>query len=179
MGNLDFYIDFNIEPPNIGNDFTLEAERRLRDLVPPHSDLLGAAVSLEDIIKAETPHRFQVRIVIYKRPENIVVVEKGSEPMSTLKNALSIIEKKVRETREKLTQTYPHRENDIKTISWELSAEEVYGTYVNDIEPKELLQYGRTQLASSLMLKEGLNQEAAYFAADQILRIAQRKLDDQ
>lgn len=179
MGSLDFYIDFNIEEPNVGEEFTLEAERKLRNLTSEHSDLLGASVSIESLVKTETPHRFQVRIVVYKRPENIAVVEKGSEPMSTLKNALNAVEKNVRDSREKLLQVDPHRAGDIKTISHELSAEEVYMTYIDDMEPKELLHHGRTKLASSLMVKEGLNQEAAYFAADQILRVAQRKIDSQ
>lgn len=179
MGSLDFYVEFNIEVPNIGEEFTLEAEQRLRDLTSDHSDLLGAAVSLVNLVKAETPHRFQVRIVVYKRPENMAVVEKGSEPMSTLRNALDAIEKNVRKSREKLMQVDPHRAEDIKTISDELSAEEVYMTYIEDIKPEELLRRGRTKLASSLMLKEGLNQDAAYFAADQILRIAQEKIDSQ
>lgn len=179
MGSLDFYIEYNIEVPNIGEDFTLEAGQRLRDLTADHSDLLGAAVSIESLVKAETPHRFQVRIVVYKRPENIAVVEKGPDPMSTLRNALDAIEKNVRDSREKLAQADPHRGEDLQTISHELSAEEVYGTYVEDIEPEELINQGRTGIANSLMIKEGLNQDAAYFAADQILRVAQRKIDSQ
>lgn len=179
MGSLDFYVDFNIEVPNIGEDFTLEAEQRLRSLTAAHSDLLGAAVSLENLVKAETPHRFRVRIVVYKRPENIAVVEKGPEPMSTLRNALDVMQKNVRDSREKLAQADPHRGEDLQTITHELSAEEVYGTYVENIDPEELLSQGRTGIASSLMLKKGLNQEAAYFAADQILRIAQEKIDSQ
>jgi hypothetical protein len=33
----------------------------------------------------------------------------------------------------------------------------------------------RTEIASRLMVEEGLTEEAAYFAADQILRIAEER----
>ena len=92
MANTDFYVDFNIEVPNIQDEFALVAERQLRSLASEHSDLVGAAVSLESIVKTETPYLYQVRIVVYKRPEDIAVIEKNVEAMIALKDALQSLE---------------------------------------------------------------------------------------
>ena len=175
MGTLDFYVDFNIEVPDISDEFNLETEQRLRDLASHHSDLIGASVSLENIVKTESPYLYQVRIVVYKRPENIAVVEKGVEPMIALKGAIDALEQKVRASREKLSQTESRRTGANDAVSGELSAEEVYATYFKNRNPEELLNKDRTEIASILMVEEGLAQEAAYFAADQILRVAEEK----
>lgn len=172
MGKSDFYVQFNIEIPNIGDEFTGEAERRLRDLTEGHSDIIGASVALENIVKVQTPHRYKVRILLYKRPKNIAVTKKDSEPMTALANALDTVEREVYETREKLGTTQFKRAQDTEKIVYELSAEEVYATYARGIDPSELLRDGRTKLAAKLMVEEGFDEEAAYYAADQILRVA-------
>jgi ribosome-associated translation inhibitor RaiA len=173
MGSLDFYVDFNIEDQDIGNDFNLEAEQRLRDLAAGHSDLIGASVSLEKIVEVESPYLYQVRIALYKRPDDIAVVEKESEPMIALNNALKALEEKVRTSREKLSQLESRRTGANEAVIQELGAEEVYATYFKGQNPEKILSKDRTEIASNLMVKEGLKQEAAYFAADQILRVAQ------
>lgn len=179
MGSADFYIDFNIEVPNIQDEFSLEAEQQLRKLVEGHSDIVGAAVSLENIVKGdETAHLYQVRIVLYKRPEDIVVVQKDAQPMVTLRNALEVLEKIVRASREKLSQRDSHQSEEIEKIYYELSADEVYATYAKNQKPSDVIQKSREEIASELMVKEGMNEEAAYFAADQILSVAEESSDE-
>jgi len=178
MGSLDFYVDFNVEAPNVSDEFNLEAEQQLRELASQHSDLIGASVSLENIVKTETPYLYQVRIVVYKRPEDIAVIEKDVEPMIALKGALDSLEEKIRASREKLAEANISQGSDVETVSHELTAEEVYATYASDQDPDELLRKGRTEIASKLMVKEGLKQKAAYFAADQILRVAAEETAD-
>jgi ribosome-associated translation inhibitor RaiA len=175
MGSLDFHIDFNIEDQDVGNDFNLEAEQRLRDLTTGHSDLIGASVSLEKIVEVESPYRYQVRIALYKRPENIAVVEKESEPMIALNNALKALEEKVRTSREKLSQMESRRTGANEAVIQELGAEEVYATYFKGQDPEEILSKDRMEIAGVLMVEEGLKQDAAYFAADQVLRAAAEK----
>lgn len=179
MGSLDFYVDFNVEDPNVGEDFNLEAEQRLRSLASGHSDLIGASVSLEKLVEAESPYLYQVRIALYKRPKDIAVIEKESEPMTTLKNALDALEGKVRQSREKMAQVESRRAGANDAVSQELSAEEVYATYYKDQDPAEILRKDRMEIASALMVDEGLNQESAYFAADQILQVAQEMTAEQ
>lgn len=179
MGSLDFYVDFNVEPQNIGEEFNRDAEYRLRDLAAGHSDLVGASVSLENIVKTESPYLYQVRIVLYKRPEDIAIVEKGVEPRIALKGALDSLEKKVRASRERLSQREERRAGMNEAVFQALTAEEVYATFVQDQDVDELLQKDRMEIASKLMVEEGLKQEAAYFAADQILRVAQENANKQ
>jgi len=178
MGSLDFYVDFNIEVPDISDDFTTEAETKLRALASDRSDIVGSAVSLERIADGETPYLYQVRIVVYKRPDSIAVVIKGPEPLITLHNALDVLELKIRESREKYAQVDSHQGGDTESVAYELSEDEVYASYAKGQDPAEILNKTRTEIASSLMVEEGLNQEAAYFAADQIIRVAEKRMNE-
>lgn len=174
MGSSDFYVDFNIEVPHVQKEFAREAEQQLRSLTADHSDIVGAAVSLESIVKTETQYLYQVRIVVYKRPEDIAIIEKDSEPMIALKNALEALEGKVRASREKLSQDDSHRDEEIEKVYYDLSADEVYATYAKNQKPAEVINKDRDEIASELMVEQGLTEDAAYFAADQILFIAQK-----
>lgn len=177
MGSMDFYVDFNIEVPNVQEEFRLEAERQLKELAAERTDIVGAAVSLENIVKTETAYLYQVRIVVYKRPKNIAIIEKASEPMIALNKALEALEKKVRASREKLAQQDSHRDEEIETIFYELTPDEIYATYAKNQKPVDVMQKSRTEIASELMVAKGLTEEAAYFAADQILFVAQKNTE--
>lgn len=179
MGKSDFYVEFNIEVPTVSDEFRLEAERRLRELTEGHSDIIGASVALENTVKAQTPYQYKVRIVLYKRPKSLAVIKKDSEPMTTLRDALDTLEREVYEIREKLSTAQFKRSQDTEKIVYELSADEVYATYARDADPSELLRDGRTKLAAKLMVEEDLSEEAAYYAADQILSVAVEYTENQ
>jgi ribosome-associated translation inhibitor RaiA len=106
----DFEFEFFNELENLGDleeKLINEADTRLRKLAKGHTDIIGAAVALESLDKdAETNYIVRARVVAYVRPENIVAVEKGENPLSALKNALSAIERQVREKRKKLRETW-------------------------------------------------------------------------
>src|SRR5919106_1505211 len=174
MGSSDFYIDYNIEVPNISNKFHRETEQRLRELTSSHSDLIGAAVALEKIADTETYDLHRVRILLYKRPQDIVVTKQDSDPMVALRDALDAVEEEVRESREKLAQRDPHRDSEIQSIYYDLTADEIYATYAKDWEPDEILEMDRAVIVNHLMVEEGLPQDAADFAADQIILVAER-----
>ncbi|MEJ2208637.1 MAG: hypothetical protein P8129_06325 [Anaerolineae bacterium] len=57
---------------------------------------------------------------------------------------------------------------------YELSAREIYDTYAQQANPAELLNQSRMDLAARLRLAEGLSQEEALYAADQIQAQAQQ-----
>lgn len=179
MGKSDFYVEFNIEVPNSSDEFTLEAERRLRELAEGHSDIIGASVALENTVKAQTPYQYKVRIVVYKRPKNLAVIKKDSEPMTALRDALDTLERNVYEIREKLNTAQFKRAQDSEKIIYELTAQEVYATYMKGADPADVLNDGRTKLAARLMVEEGLDEEAAYYAADQIMRVAVESTENQ
>ena len=174
MGSSDFYVDYNIEVPTVGDEFQRETEQQLRELASSHGDLVGAAVALERVADTETYDVYRVRIVVYKRPQDIAVTKHDSNPMVALKEALETVEEQVRASREKLSQKDPHRDSQIETVYYDLSAEEIYATYAKNWEPDEILEMDRTEIVSHLMMKEGLTQDAADFAADQILRVAEQ-----
>src|SRR5690349_6938004 len=178
MGSSDFYVDYNVEVSDIGNEFKRETEQRLRELATAHSDMVGAAVALEKVADTQTYDVFRVRIVVYKRPQDVVVAKQGADPMVALREALDALEGQVRAAREKLTQADTHRDTQIETVYYDLSADEIYATYAKGWDPQDVLQMDHTQIASRLMVEQGLTQDAADFAADQILLVAER-INDQ
>jgi ribosome-associated translation inhibitor RaiA len=174
MGNSDFYIDYNIEVSEVGSEFKRETERRLRELAGSHTDMVGAAVALEKTADTQTYDVYRVRILVYKRPQDIVVTKEDSDPMITLRDALDALEDQVRTSREKLSQPDPHRDSQIETVYYDLSADEVYATYAKGWQPEDVVRMDHTEIASRLMVEQGLTQDAADFAADQILLVAER-----
>jgi ribosome-associated translation inhibitor RaiA len=174
MGSSDFYIDYNIEVSDVSDGFKRETEQRLRELVSDHSDMIGAAVALERVADTQTYDLYRVRIVVYKRPENIVVTKQDEDPMVTLRDALDALESQVRSSREKLAERNPHRDSQIQNVYYDLTAEEIYATYVKGWGPDEVLEMDRTEIIRHLMVEEGLAEDAADFAADQILRYAEQ-----
>lgn len=108
MSNQDFTFEFVNEAENLGEALAerlyTEAETRLRKLQKGHTDLIGAAVSVEQPAKAQTDFVYRARIVIYIRPENLAAAAQAADPMGALKQALSGVERQVRERRAKLRQ---------------------------------------------------------------------------
>jgi ribosome-associated translation inhibitor RaiA len=178
MGNSDFYIDYNIEVSDVGVEFKREIEQRLRELASPHSDMVGAAVALEKTADTQTYDVYRVRIIVYKRPQELAVSKEGTDPMVTLREALDALEEQVRDSREKLSQKDPHRDSQIETVYYDLSADEIYATYAKGWQPEDVLRMDHTEIVSRLMVEQGLTQDAADFAADQILLVAER-INDQ
>jgi len=178
MGSSDFYVDYNIEVSGIGDAFMRETEGQLRELAASHSDIIGAAVALEKTVDTESYDVYRVRIVVYKRPQDIAVSKQSADPMVALREALDVLEEQVRGSREKLSQTDTHRDSQIETVYYDLSADEIYATYAKGWQPEDVLRMDHTEIASRLMVEQGLTQDAADFAADQILLVAER-INDQ
>jgi hypothetical protein len=58
---------------------------------------------------------------------------------------------------------------------YELTARELYDTFADNADPMMLAEQGRDELATRLMTEEELDEEDAYYAADQILSYAQEQ----
>ncbi|HSL47045.1 MAG TPA: HPF/RaiA family ribosome-associated protein [Anaerolineales bacterium] len=179
MGNSDFYVDYNIEVSDVSDGFKRETEQRLRELAADHTDMIGAAVALEKTVDTQTYDLYRVRIVLYKRPQDIVVTNEDSDPMVSLREVLDILETQVRASREKLAQADTHRDSQIEAVYYELSADEIYATYAKGWQPEDVLRMDHTEIASRLMVEQGLTQDAADFAADQIILVAERTNDQE
>jgi len=174
MGSSEFYIDYNIEVSDVDSAFKREIEQRLNELASSHSDMVGAAVSLEKVADTTSYDVYRVRIVTYKRPQDIVVTKQDADPMISLKYALDTLEEQIRASREKLAQRDTHRDSQIESVYYDLSAEEIYATYAKGWQPEDVRSMDHTQIASRLMVEQGLTQDAADFAADQILLVVER-----
>lgn len=174
MGSSDFYIDYNVDVPDVNDKFKRETEQQLGKLAASHSDMVGAAVALEKVADTQTYDVYRVRILIYKRPQDIVVTKQDADPMIALRDALDSLEKQIRGSREKLAERNPHRDSQIETVYYDLSAEEIYATYAKGWKPDEVLEMDRDEILRHLMVDHGLAQDAADFAVDQILLAAER-----
>ena len=177
MGSSDFYVDYNIEVSDVGEEFKREIEQQLEELARDHTDMIGAAVALEKTVDTQSYDLYRVRILIYKRPQDIVVSKQDANPMVALRDALDTLERQIRESREKLAQKDTHRDTQIETIFYDLTADEIYATYAKGWQPEEVVEMDHTDIARRLILEHGLTPAAADFAADQILLVAARSDD--
>jgi ribosome-associated translation inhibitor RaiA len=177
MSRSDFHFEFNNEVPYLDNTLITETEKRLRALGEGHNDLVGAAVAMEELAQEKTPHIYQARVVAYIRPENIAAVEKADTPSLALTEAVSAVERQIRERRSKLRERWEQPEHVTDQGVYELSAEEIYDTFVGQATPSDLLAMERTALATQLMVENNLEEVAAFYAVDQILAFAQEILD--
>ena len=173
MGSSDFYIDYNIEVSDVGDEFKRETEQRLQELAGSHTDMVGAAVALEKTVDTQSYDVYRVRIVVYMRPQDVAVSKEEADPMVALREVLETLESQIRTAREKLAQKDTHRDTQIETVYYDLSADEIYATYAKGWQPEDVREMDHTQIASRLMLEHGLTQDAADFAADQILLVAE------
>jgi ribosome-associated translation inhibitor RaiA len=101
---FEFEFHSKIEP--LDPTLKAEAESRLRDLTKGHTDIVGASVGIDEVTGSETPHRYEARVVVYMRPDNVVAVEKDATARGALKEALSAVERQVRKLRERLRETW-------------------------------------------------------------------------
>lgn len=173
MDNSRLQIEFYSEFPSVADDIRREARDRLEALTEGHKDIIEASIAIEDIAGEEPPFLYEVRIVVYMRPENIAVVEKGETIRKTVKDALTTVERQVREERAKRKETRQEAKKVEAHELYELSPQEMYETYTPSREPQAILEQGRSQLATSLMMEEEIEQKAAYYIADRILEFAE------
>ncbi len=174
MGSSDFYVDYNIEVSDAPGGFKRETEQRLGELATDHTDMIGAAVALEKTVDTRSYDVYRVRIVVYKRPNNIAIAKENSDPMLALRDVLDTLEGQIRDSREKLAQRATHRDTQIESGYYDLSAEEIYATYAKGWQPDEVLEMDHDEIARLLIVEHGLTQDAADFAADQIILAAER-----
>lgn len=62
---------------------------------------------------------------------------------------------------------------------YQLTAEEIYDSYAQGAAPAGLLGQSRMDLATRLRIDEGLKQEEAYYAVDQMLSYARQQVEAQ
>ncbi len=109
MMMADFTLEFRNEvglPAGVKAQMSSEAERRLRALLEGHTDIVGAEVAVEELTGDTTPHMYEVRVVVYMRPESVFAVEKAETAIGALKGSLSAVERQVRQYRDRLGEPW-------------------------------------------------------------------------
>jgi ribosome-associated translation inhibitor RaiA len=109
MNFLDLPIQFQVEVDNVSVSAELreEAKRRLLDLAEAHRDLTGASISITAPVQnTDVPFLFQVRVVVYIRPNDIIAVKQDDTVQGALVKALDAVERQVRENRKKRKESW-------------------------------------------------------------------------
>lgn len=78
-----------------------EAETRLSKLGLNRKDVIGATVNIEKEIKAQTPHLFSAKVLVFIKPKKIIAEKKDKNVMFALKKALDAVERQIRKDTEK------------------------------------------------------------------------------
>lgn len=103
MASPEFPIEFKTDFTDADLDYYVMLEDRLAELAEGHTDIVGAAATLEQPAQGrETPYVFEASVVVYMRPNYISATEKNSNPELALKGALDAVERQVRSQRERL-----------------------------------------------------------------------------
>lgn len=106
MASTAFPVEFHSDTDGFTSELREKTLHRLQELRADHTDLVGAAVTVEDIAKGDEPFRFQFKVVAYMRPDRVVASEKADNVRSAMKGALSALERQVREKRRKLKESW-------------------------------------------------------------------------
>ncbi len=101
MDSTDFDFQFYSDIPNSDDGLRREAERRLRDLIKGHSDMIGASVAVEQFVNKTTPFVYRARAVVFVRPDNLCAEERADTPEGALQGALDGVIRQVRERRDR------------------------------------------------------------------------------
>ncbi len=104
MDRTDFDFHFYSDIPNADDRLEREAERRLRNLLKGHNDMIGASVAVERFVNKTTPFVYRARAVVFVRPDNLSAEEKADTPEGALQGALDGVIRQVRERRDRLRE---------------------------------------------------------------------------
>lgn len=104
MNELDFTLELNSDdlPKKIEYDLFTEAETRLKKLAADHTDITGAAINIRQPVSGATSFLYELTVVVYCRPENIAATKKEATAYQALDEALTAVERQVRQQRKKL-----------------------------------------------------------------------------
>jgi Raf kinase inhibitor-like YbhB/YbcL family protein len=108
IGTRGWDFEFHGEVPHLSNEdrqeLRSEANDRLSELTRGNDDMTGASVVVEPIAQGQNqePFRYRARVVAYIRPDNLAVEEQDDSAQAALYKALDVIERQVREHRDKL-----------------------------------------------------------------------------
>lgn len=110
MTLVDIPIEFTTDGPELSVEIQDEIENRIFKLAKNHTDITGAAVAVSQPVEADIPFLIQARIIVYRRPKDVVANKEDETVYGALKGAMDAIERQVREHRRKLSETWKRKD---------------------------------------------------------------------
>jgi ribosomal subunit interface protein len=96
-----FAIDFQSDTERFSQRMQDKVSQRLSKLAHGHTDLTGAAVHVHTASGDSQPEQFRVRVVLFRRPNNIAGERTDERVSAALDGALSAVTKQVRKERDR------------------------------------------------------------------------------
>lgn len=104
MADLDIPVEIHSETERFTDKLERKALRQLQALKGDHTDIVGASIAVEEIAKAQAAFRYQATVVVHMRPDRVVASKKADGVRQAIQQALSALERQVRERRAKLRE---------------------------------------------------------------------------
>lgn len=104
MVTPDFPIEIRSDTESFTDKLREKTLRRLADLKGDHTDIVSAAVTIEEVAKGEAAFRYQFKVIAHMRPDPLVASKEGDTVEAAMKSALDALERQVRERRAKLKE---------------------------------------------------------------------------
>ena len=96
-----FEIEYASDTPELTDALKAKVEKRLKKLSNGHKDLTGASLAVDTPSGANQRIEYRVRLVVYRRPDNVAAVRTDDSLSRALGNVLDAVERQVREQRER------------------------------------------------------------------------------
>lgn len=104
MATPDFPVEIRSDTEGFTEKLRGKALGRLTDLKGDHTDIVSAAITIEEIAKGEEAFRYQFKVIAHMRPDPVIASKKADSVEAAMKSALDALERQVRERRDKLKE---------------------------------------------------------------------------
>ncbi len=92
-------IEFHLDNIKISEQLSKKIRDKIDHWTRGHHDISSAYVSLKQLSGKKTVHRYAAKIVLYRRPANLVATHKSDVIPDALSGAAQAIERQLREHR--------------------------------------------------------------------------------
>lgn len=104
MVTPDFPVEIRSDSEGFSDKLREKTLRRLADLKGDHTDIVSAAVTIEEIAKGEEAFLYEFKVIAHMRPDPVIAAKKADTVETAMKAALDALERQVRERRAKLKE---------------------------------------------------------------------------
>ena len=105
----DIVVEYHAETVEFTDAVKAKVDTRLRKLARGHRDISGASVAINIVSGANRHQEYRARVVLYRRPSNVVAIRKDAMVSNAVLDAVEAIERQVRDQRERLRERSRNR----------------------------------------------------------------------